>query len=158
RMKVTTDCRSFAANHACAIPPGLSFVATSLTLVASRDAVALGVSGRQGGSMTLLPAVLPRLRGFWLWAFRVVFAAAFVFALFAAGAATWYDSRPDSGKLAAWGSPLGLGVRISTPVGSAGWRVMRPFSAEALAARFHTGDEIVAINGHPGTHFDLVAR
>lgn len=105
----------------------------------------------------LLPAVLPRLGGAWLWLSRLVFAAAFSFALFSATAATWYEAhRSNTSQI--WGVPLGLGARIFSPVGQAGWRVVKPFSIEAIASGFHPGDDIVAVNGHTITHLDTITR
>ena len=107
----------------------------------------------------LLPVVLPRLRGAWLWLSRVVFAMAFGFALFSATAVTWYEAhRSDGNTSQIWGVPLGLGARIFSPVGQAGWRIVKPFSIEAIASGFLPGEDIVSVNGHAITHLDSIAR
>jgi hypothetical protein len=99
--------------------------------------------------MTILPAVLPRLAGFWLWVYRLVFAAVTAIAIFAAGATTWLDGRNTSLTTPqVWGGALyGLGVRTFSPTPGKGWRIIRPFSTEAIASGMSPGDGIVAING-----------
>lgn len=100
--------------------------------------------------MTILPAVLPRLKGVWLWLYRLVFAAVLALAVFAAGATTWLEMQNTSMTTPhIWSGALyGLGVRTFSPAAGKGWRITTPFSAEAIASGMRPGDEIVAINGH----------
>lgn len=92
-------------------------------------------------------------------AFRLGFAGAFCLALFSATAATWYEAhRSDGNTTQIWGVPLGLGVRIFSPVGQTGWRVAKPFSIEAIASDFHPTDDIIAVNGQAISHLDSISQ
>ncbi len=100
--------------------------------------------------MTIFPRVLPRLKGFWLWLYRLVFAAVLALTISTAGATTWLEMQNTSISTPhIWSAALyGLGVRVFSPAAGKGWRITKPFSAEAIASGIRTGDEIVAINGH----------
>ena len=103
--------------------------------------------------MTIPPAVLPPLRGVWLWLYRLVFAAALVTALFATAATNWLDIRRDSNTTPqTWSGALyGLGVRILPPAATEGWRIAALFSAESHASGMRARDAVIAINGKPLT-------
>jgi hypothetical protein len=97
-----------------------------------------------------VPRVLPRLKGFWLLLYRLVFAAVLALTVFAASATTWLEMQNTSISTPhIWsGAIYGLGVRVFSPAAGKGWRITRPFSAEAIASGMRTGDEIAAINGY----------
>ncbi|MBI3675087.1 MAG: hypothetical protein HY243_00520 [Proteobacteria bacterium] len=105
--------------------------------------------------MSILPTVLPRLRGIWLILFRVVWCAALAVALFSAIGTTWFDTRDASDSI----SPIWvftermdeLGVRIFPPVVSKTWVISNPFSREALSSGIRGGEQIVAVNQRPVT-------
>lgn len=104
--------------------------------------------------MTRASAALPRLTGPWLGLYRALFVGVFGLALFSAAAATWHDARSNNDATRwVWSSEiLGLGVRIFPPTTSVGWRIVRPFSTEALGQGIRPGDEIVSVNGHAVAH------
>jgi hypothetical protein len=108
----------------------------------------------------MLPAVLPRLHGVGLGLFRLAFALVFALAVFSAAGATWFEARETEMTTAeVWsGSVYGLGMRIFPPVAAKGWRVMRPYSAEAVASGMRSGDDIVGLNGRPITRATGVGR
>lgn len=93
---------------------------------------------------------LPRLAGVWLGLYRLIFAAIFTLAVFAAGATTLLEIQNTSLTTPhIWsGAVDGLGVRIFSPAAGRGWRISKPFSQEAIASGVRPGDNIIAINGH----------
>lgn len=110
--------------------------------------------------MSILPTVLPRLRGSWLILSRLLWFAALGIALFSAVGATWFETRDASSST----SPLwvelertfALGVRIFPPEISKTWVISKTFSREALASGIRAGDAILAVNGRAVTRLTTV--
>jgi hypothetical protein len=111
--------------------------------------------------MSVLPTVLPRLRGSWLWGFRLIWCAAFAIALFSTAGATWTDARDPATTSHGWpgltARAYGIGIGPFAPVGSTPWRIGSVFSPDALAAGIRPSDQFVAINGRAVTRDTEVA-
>lgn len=111
-----------------------------------------------GGDMSVLPAVLPRLKGIWLTLFRALFCLAFAVTLFSAVGVTVLEMGRSADAAPGWRTlterEYAYGIRIFPPAGSASsaWRVVKVFSPEAVATGLEDDAELTAINGAPVTH------
>ncbi len=104
-------------------------------------------------SSVLLPTVLPTLRGVWLALFRMIWCLAFALTVFSAIGATWLDASPS--RESTWRSLVeregAIGVTLLFPVAARTWCIGRVTSPAASASGVHTGECLVALNGHPVT-------
>ncbi|HSM94439.1 MAG TPA: hypothetical protein VLT91_00245 [Rhizomicrobium sp.] len=97
--------------------------------------------------MSILPTVLPRLRGVWLAAYRAIWIAAAAVTLVSAAGATWVELTAGS---TSWQSLVhreyGLGLRVFANATANPWYIASIFGPEAKAAGIHAGDVVVSIN------------
>jgi hypothetical protein len=102
------------------------------------------------GPMSILPTVLPRLRGVWLVIYRAIWIAAAAVTLVTAAGATWVEMRPATETAGTAGliqRTYAFGIRMFSTVGSGTWHIASAFSPEAVASGLRAGDVVAAING-----------
>src|SRR5690242_2471577 len=100
------------------------------------------------GPMSILPTVLPRLRGVWLALYRAIWIAAAAVTLVSAAGATWLEIRADkSGWQSLVHREYGLGLRVFANATANPWYVASAFGPEAKAAGIPAGDQVASING-----------
>src|SRR5690349_18585218 len=98
--------------------------------------------------MSILPTVLPRLRGVWLALYRAIWIAAAAVTLVSAAGATWVEIKSGS---TSWQSLVhreyGLGLRVFANAAANPWYIASTFGPEAKIAGIRAGDRVVSING-----------